>query len=175
MLACCPGAGSWGEGVLQLAQLSQPVPASEVDLADHHHRLIEFWRSNLAPVFSMRIQETIQPQLRRCPSRCLQTPPHRRIALPLILTLPKWFPLITYCGRCGTFGSECHLLFFDECSPRFRELGWLSCADCTVRICGVQWRGAAEKVKVNKPQEILILLVARVAELADALDSGSSR
>jgi hypothetical protein len=31
-----------------------------------------------------------------------------------------------------------------------------------------------EKAKVTKPQKALILLVARVAELADALDSGSS-
>jgi len=60
-----------------------------VDAADHHHRLIEFWRGNLVPIFSMRLQEIIQPQLRRGPNRCLQTPPHRRIALPLILTLPK--------------------------------------------------------------------------------------
>jgi hypothetical protein len=89
MLACCAVAGSWATGALKLAQLSQPVPASRVDVADHHHRLIEFWRGNLVPIFSMRLRKIIQPQLPRCPNRCLQTPPHRGIALPLILTLPR--------------------------------------------------------------------------------------
>jgi len=62
----------------------------------------------------------------------------RRMDWPLILTLPKQFPLITYCSRCGTFGNESHLPLFDKCSLCFRGLGCLSCGDCTVRIYGVQ-------------------------------------
>jgi hypothetical protein len=93
--------------------------------------------------------------------------------MSLILTLPKKLSLITYCSRCGTLGYERHLPFLDKFSSRFRVFGWLSRKGCTVMIYGVQRRGAMGKMKVARPQKVLVLLVADVAELADALDSKS--
>ncbi len=103
------------------------------------------------------------------PSSCCKT------VFPFILAFPKWFPLLMYCSRCGTFGNERHLPTFDKCSSRFREPAGLPCVSVgTTKNHGGQRRRATGKSKVLRLMKRLILLVAHVAELADALDSGSS-
>jgi hypothetical protein len=85
------------------------------------------------------------------------------------LAFPELVALLTYCGKCGTFGNERHFSFLESCSSRFRVVycAWL----LQRQKSRVQWQGAMEKTEVAGLQK-LILLVAHVAELADALDSG---
>jgi hypothetical protein len=66
-------------GLLELAQTPQSVFfALRLDRRvmlklplEQFHRLTELRRVDFVPVFSMLLQEIVQPQLRGCPNRCL--------------------------------------------------------------------------------------------------------